>query len=45
MPVDSDFVVRRQEDLPVIHRVDDPVVERICKLDCRAIASDLERKT
>ncbi len=41
MLADAGLVTRRKEGLQVIYRLDDPLVERLCKLVCETIVEDV----
>ena len=48
MLAETGLITRRKEGLQVFYRLDDPLVERLCKLVCETIVQetqeDLERK-
>jgi len=39
---DAELVARRKEGLQVFYRLDDPLVEKLCKLVCESILEDFE---
>jgi DNA-binding transcriptional ArsR family regulator len=39
---DAGFVARRKEGLQVFYRLDDPLVENLCKLVCETIVQDAQ---
>ncbi|RUL86283.1 ArsR/SmtB family transcription factor [Tautonia sociabilis] len=44
MLADAGLVARRKEGLQVFYRVDDPLVERLCKLVCETIVQEAEQE-
>lgn len=44
MLADAGLVARRKEGLQVFYRLDDPLVETLCKLVCETIVQDVEEQ-
>jgi DNA-binding transcriptional ArsR family regulator len=42
MLADAGLVARRKDGLQVFYRLDDPLVERLCKLVCATIVEDAQ---
>jgi len=39
---DAELVARRKEGLQVFYRLDDPLIEKLCKLVCEALLEDFD---
>jgi len=44
MLAEAGLVARRKEGLQVFYRLDDPLVEKLCKLVCETIADEAEQQ-